>query len=59
MCNSIFDFDDGDFIHSISDNMAVDSDGDFMMRLGDNMAMDIDSGDIHFVSSWPDDEDEW
>ena len=48
MCKNIFDYDDGDFIHSISDNMAIDSDGDFMIRMGD----------IHFISSWSDDDDE-
>ena len=58
MCKNIFHYDDGDFIHSISDNMAIDSDGDFMMRMGDNMAMDMDTGDIHFISSWSDDDDE-
>lgn len=50
-----FDYDDGDFAHSISDNMAIDSDGNMMMRMGDNMALDLDTGDIHFISSWPDD----
>ena len=50
MCKNIFDYDDGDFIHSISDNMAIDSDGDYMMRIGDNMAMDMDTGDIHFIA---------
>jgi len=29
-----------------------------MMRMGDNMAMDMDTGDIHLVSSWPDDDDD-
>lgn len=54
----IFDYEDGDFIHSFSDSMAIDFDGNPMMRLSDNMAMDMDSGDIHMVSSWPiDDED--
>ena len=28
MCNRFFDYDDGDFAMSISDNMAMDSDGD-------------------------------
>lgn len=41
---------------SISDNMAVDSEGNFMMRMSDNMAMD--TGDIHFISGWSDDEDD-
>ena len=42
MCKNIFDYDDGDYAFSISDNMA----------------MDLDSGDIHFTSSWTDDDDE-
>ena len=36
-----FDFDDGDFAMSISDSMA----------------MDMDTGDIHMISSWPDDDE--
>ena len=39
---TFFDFEDGDFAHSISDNMAIDFDGDLLMRTGDNMAMDYD-----------------
>ena len=55
MGKHFFDFEDGDFVHTISDNMAIDSDGNMMMR----MAMDLDSGDIHIISSWSnDDEDE-
>ena len=33
-------------------------DGDFGMTISDNMAMDMDSGDIHFISGWSDDDDE-
>ena len=29
-----------------------DSGGHLMMHMCDNMAMDMDSGDIHFISSW-------
>ena len=58
MSKRFFDYEDGDFALSISDNMAIDSDGDLMMRIGDNMAMDMDTGDIHLISSWStDDED--
>ena len=57
MSKLFFDYDDGDFGISISDNMAVDSDGDILMRLSDNMALDLDSGDIHFTSSWNNDDD--
>ena len=58
MGKHFFDYDDGDFVNSISDNMAIDSDGDLMMRMGDNMAMDMDSGELHIISSWIDDEDD-
>ena len=27
-----------------------------MMRMGDNMAMDMDSGELHMVSPWDDDD---
>ena len=57
MSMHFFDYDDGDFVHTLSDNMAIDSDGALLMRMGDNMAMDMDSGDIHFISSWEDEDD--
>ena len=57
MSKPIFDMDVGDYIFSTSGNMGFDSDGNMMMRMSDNMAMDMDSGELHFVSSW-DDEDE-
>lgn len=58
MCKNIFDYDDGDYAFSISDNMAIDSEGDLLLRISDNMAMDLDLGDIHFTSSWKDDDNE-
>lgn len=58
MSKYIFDYDDGDFAMSISDSMAMDSDGNLMMRMGDHMAMDMDTGDIHTISSWSDDDEE-
>ncbi len=58
MCKHFFDYDDGDFAHSISYNMAIDSDGDLLIRMNDNMAMDMDSEDIHLISSWSDDDDD-
>ena len=57
MSRYFFDFEDGDFAHSISDNMAIDSDGDLLMRMGDNMAMDMDSGELHIISGWSNDDD--
>lgn len=53
-----WDFDDDDFAVSVSDDLAMDSDGDLMMRMGDNLAMDLDSGDLHLIFGWDDDEDD-
>ena len=58
MCNQFFDYNDGDFAMSISDSMAMDFDGSIMMRMGNHMAMDMDTGDIHMISSWSDDDEE-
>ena len=58
MGKQFYDFEDGDFAYSISDDMAIDTDGDLMLRTGDNMAMDMDSGDLHIISSWSDDGDD-
>ena len=58
MSKHFFDYDDDDYMHSISDNMAIDSDGNMMMRMSDNMAMDMNSGELHFVSSWNNDEED-
>ena len=58
MSKPIFDLEDRDFIFSTSGNLGFDSDGNMMMRMSDNMAMDMDSGDIHFTSSWDNDEDD-
>lgn len=49
----IFDYEDGGFIHTLSDGMAMNSGGNLMMKLSGNMAMDMESGDIHIVPSWP------
>ena len=58
MRKHFFDFEDGDFAQSISDNMAIKSNGDLLMRMGENVAMDMDSGDIHFISAWHNDKDD-
>lgn len=58
MWKYFFDYDDGDFAHTISGNMAIDSDGDLLMRMGDNMAMDMGSVELHFISGWSNGEDD-
>lgn len=56
MSNSIFDFDDSDFLFRNGDT-AFDYDGNMMMRMSDNMAMDMDSSELHLTSSWDDDDE--
>ena len=58
MGKHFFDYEDGDFAYSISDNMAIDSDGDLMMRMSENMAMDMKTGEMHFISDWSKEEEE-
>ena len=58
MGKHFFDYENGDFVYSISGNMAIDSDGDLLMRMGDNMAMDMDSGELHIISGWPNEDDD-
>lgn len=53
----VFDFEDGSYAMPLSDNMAVDSEGSLSVRMGDRMAMEMDSGDLHMVSGWPDEDD--
>lgn len=58
MFNPVFDMDDGDFIFPTSVNLGMDSNGNMMMRMSNNMAMDTDTGELHFVSSWDNEEDD-
>ena len=58
MGKHFFDYEDDDFDCSISDNIAIDSDGDLLIRMGDDMAMDMDSGELHIISGWSNDEDD-
>ena len=58
MGKDFFDYDDGAFAHTISDNMAMDSDGNFLMRMGDNISMDMDTGELHFNSGWRNDDED-
>lgn len=49
MGKHFFDYEDGDFAHTLSDNMAIDSDGDMLMRMSDNIVMDMETGDLHLA----------
>ena len=57
MRKRLFDHKDEAYAQTISDNMAMNSEGDLMLRMGEHMAMDLDSGELHLVSEWSDDEE--
>ena len=59
MSRRIFDFDDGDYISFSSGNIGIDSDSNIMMRMSDNLSLDLDSGELHFTSSWNDEDDDY
>ena len=42
---------------SIKEPIEINFYDDLLMRMGDNMAMDMDSGELHIISGWSDDED--
>lgn len=56
MKKPIRDLESGELLFNCSDNFAFDSDGTMFMRISENSAMDMDSGELHFVSSWQEDE---
>ena len=43
--------------HPIDDMMAIDTEGDILMKMGDNMAVNMDTGELHLLSGWPNEED--
>ena len=72
MGKSFFDYDTGNMITSIGNDMAIGSDGTAFMRISDNLVMDskgnhymqiadgfyVDLGtdDLHQIVSWDDDQ---
>lgn len=57
MGKHFFDYENGSFGMSLSDNLLMNSDGDLMIKMSDNMAMDMDSGELHIISSFGDDDE--
>lgn len=58
MYRNMLDYNDGDMLCQISDNIAMDMEGHLMSRVSDNMALDLDTGEIHLISSWSSDEED-
>lgn len=55
-----FDLENGEFIFGSGD-IGFGTDGHMFHKMGSNIAMDMDTGDLHLVSGWEeeDDDDEW
>ena len=56
MSKFIYEYEDGEMLTSLSDNMAMDSEGDMYMRMSDNMSMNMSTGELHMTSTWEDEE---
>lgn len=55
----MLDLDSGDLIFGTSSDLGMSSDGDLFIRTSDFTAMDLNTGDLHMVSGWlNDDEDD-
>ncbi len=52
-----FDLESGEFIFGSGD-MRFGADGHMFRKMGGNMAMDMDTGDLHFVHGWDDEDDD-
>ena len=49
--------DDGD-IGFAFDEFGINSKGEPVMRVGDNMITNMNTGEVHFVDSWPDEQND-
>lgn len=52
-----FDVDDGDFIFGSGKN-RFDSEGHMMYHTGGNWAIDMETGEMHYVNGWEDDDED-
>lgn len=53
----IFDYNNGDFIQNFSNDTGINSDGELITRSGDNMAINLNTGELHIVSGWDNEDD--
>ena len=53
-----FDYTTGEFGFNMGDDsMLMDQDGDLLMRTSDTSAIDLETGELHIISSFDDDEE--
>lgn len=59
MTNPIYDLEDGELFYALSDEMAIDDEGNVVMKMTDDMILDMESGDIHLISPWESNDDDF
>ena len=52
MGNFFMNLDDGD-VGFAFDEFGINSKGETVMRISDNMITNMNTGEVHFVDSWP------
>lgn len=53
-----FDYTTGEFGFDMGDDsMLMNQDGDLLMRTSDTSAIDLETGELHIISSFDDDEE--
>ena len=53
-----FDYTTGEFGFNMGDDsMLMNQDGDLLMRTSDTSAIDLETGELHIISSFNDDEE--
>lgn len=53
-----FDYTTGEFGFNMGDDsMLMNRDGDLLMRTSDTSAIDLETGELHIISSFDDDEE--
>ena len=53
-----FDYTTGEFGFNMGDDlMLMNQDGDLLMRTSDTSAIDLETGELHIISSFDDDEE--
>lgn len=57
MSKGFFDYEDGDFVYTVSGNTAFNSNGDMLMRMSESTVLNVNTGDIHIISGWHNNDD--
>lgn len=54
----LFDFLHQKLFFPLGDHIAFDGKEDFLLKLGDTTALDPKTGELHFTSPWPNNQND-